>query len=257
MIEMPRKPRSAPARDDPLDIYSTWDVRVARVFYFSYILGTLITVIGIWGSILAALDPQVWKDYLALEAGFQVAIVAGFITGHLVILVLFYALFRGGILRMCRLLYKDRTIAKKYEDYTTLRWLMGIVLIGVYVTVVSVIIAVLTEDFVIYLEQLWLWMVEEFNIGNWILWIGIWIYIVVAFFFFMFVLWNHGVYVVLRQIKRIEEEEQIDRKIKEEEIRKMDTEGQQKEYERQTGKDAIYRGEETKGYKSWKKKMNL
>jgi len=134
---------------------------------------------------------------------------------------------------------------------------MGIVLIGAYVTVISVIIAVLTEDFVIYLEELWLWMVEEFNIGNWILWIGIWVYIVVAFFFFMFVLWNHGVYVVLRQIKKIEEEEQIDRKIKEEEVRKMDTEGQQKEYERQTGKDAIYRGEETKGYKSWKKKMNL
>ena len=73
----------------------------------------------------------------------------------------------------------------------------------------------------------------------------------------MFVIWNHGVYVVLRQIKKIEEEEQIDRKIKEDAIRKMDEEGKQKEYEKQTGKDAIYRGEETKGYKSWKKKMNV
>ena len=252
---MPR--RQAPTRDDPLDIYSTWDVRIARMFYYSNILATLITVIGIWGSILAALDPQVWEDYLSLEAGYQVAIVAGFITGHLVILVLFYALFRGGILRMCRLLYKDRTVAKKFEDYTTLRWLLGIVIIGLYVTIISVIIAILTEDFLVYLGELWIWMVDKFNIGNWILWIGLWIYIVIAFFFFMFVIWNHGVYVVLRQIKKIEEEEQIDRKIKEDAIRKMDEEGQQKEYEKQTGKDAIYRGEETKGYKSWKKKMNL
>lgn len=252
---MPR--RQAPTRDDPLDMYSTWDVRIARMFYYSNILATLVTVIGIWGSILAALDPQVWEDYLSLETGYQVAIVAGFITAHLVILVLFYALFRGGILRMCRLLYKDRTVAKKFEDYTTLRWLLGIVIIGLYVTIISVIIAILTEDFLIYLENLWIWMVEEFNIGNWILWIGLWIYIVIAFFFFMFVIWNHGVYVVLRQIKKIEEEEQIDRKIKEDAIRKMDEEGQQKEYEKQTGKDAIYRGEETKGYKSWKKKMNL
>jgi len=252
---MPR--RQAPTRDDPLDMYSTWDVRIARMFYYSNILATLITVIGIWGSILAALDPQVWEDYLSLEAGFQVAIVAGFITGHLVILVLFYALFRGGILRMCRLLYKDRTVAKKFEDYTTLRWLLGIVIIGLYVTIISVIIAILTEDFLVYLGELWIWMVDKFNIGNWILWIGLWIYIVIAFFFFMFVIWNHGVYVVLRQIKKIEEEEQIDRKIKEDAIRKMDEEGQQKEYEKQTGKDAIYRGEETKGYKSWKKKMNL
>ena len=252
---MPR--RQAPTRDDPLDMYSTWDVRIARMFYYSNIIATLITVIGIWGSILAALDPQVWEDYLSLEAGYQVAIVAGFITGHLVILVLFYALFRGGILRMCRLLYKDRTVAKKFEDYTTLRWLLGIVIIGLYVTIISVIIAILTEDFLVYLGELWIWMVDKFNIGNWILWIGLWIYIVIAFFFFMFVIWNHGVYVVLRQIKKIEEEEQIDRKIKEDAIRKMDEEGQQKEYEKQTGKDAIYRGEETKGYKSWKKKMNL
>ena len=252
---MPR--RQAPTRDDPLDMYSTWDVRIARMFYYSNILATLITVIGIWGSILAALDPQVWEDYLSLEAGYQVAIVAGFITGHLVILVLFYALFRGGILRMCRLLYKDRTVAKKFEDYTTLRWLLGIVIIGLYVTIISVIIAILTEDFLVYLGELWIWMVDKFNIGNWILWIGLWIYIVIAFFFFMFVIWNHGVYVVLRQIKKIEEEEQIYRKIKEDAIRKMDEEGQQKEYEKQTGKDAIYRGEETKGYKSWKKKMNL
>ena len=252
---MPR--RQAPARDDPLDMYSTWDVRIARMFYYSNILATLVTVIGIWGSILAALDPQVWEDNLSLETGYQVAIVAGFITGHAVILVLFYALFRGGILRMCRLLYKDRTVAKKFEDYTTLRWLLGIVIIGLYVTITSVIIAILTEDFLIYVENLWIWMVEEFNIGNWILWIGLWIYVVIAFFFFMFVIWNHGVYVVLRQIKKIEEEEQIDRKIKEDAIRKMDEEGQQKEYEKQTGKDAIYRGEETKGYKSWKKKMNL
>ncbi|MHA1468620.1 MAG: hypothetical protein ACTSP6_11170 [Promethearchaeota archaeon] len=252
---MPR--RQAPTRDDPLDMYSTWDVRIARIFYYSNILATLVTVIGIWGSILAALDPQVLEDYLSLETGFQVAIVAGFITAHLVILVLFYALFRGGILRMCRLLYKDRTVAKKFEDYTTLRWLLGIVIIGLYVTIISVIIAILTEDFLIYLENLWIWMVEEFNIGNWILWIGLWIYIVIAFFFFMFVIWNHGVYVVLRQIKKIEEEEQIDRKIKEDAIRKLDEKKKQKEYEKQTGKDAIYRGEETKGYKSWKKKMNL
>lgn len=254
---MARRPRSAPARDDPLDIYSTWDVRISRIFYYSCIIATLITVIGIWGSILAALDPQVWEDYLALETGYQVAIVAGFITGHAVILVLFYALFRGGILRMCRMLYKDRRVAKKYEDYTTLRWLMGVVLIGAYVTIISVIIAILTEDFLIYLKDLWVWMVETFNIGHWILWIGIWVYIVIAFFFFMFVIWNHGVYVVLRQIKKIEEEEAIDRKIKEDAIRKMDEKGQQKEYEKQTGKDAFYRGEETKGYKSWKKKMNI
>jgi len=255
---MARKPRSAPERDvDPLDIYSSWDVRIARIFYFTNLIATCVTIIGIWGSILGALDPQVWADYLALEVGYQVAIVAGFITGHLVIIVLFYALFRGGVVRMCRLLYKDRTVAKKYEDFTTLRWLMGIVLICAYVTIISLIIAVLSADILIYIEDLWVLMVETFNVGNWILWIGIWIYIVFAFFFFMFVLWNHGVYIVLRQIKRIEEEEAVDMQIRRETIQKMSPEDQQKEYKSETGKDAVYRGQDTRGYKSWKKKMGI
>lgn len=255
---MSRKPRSAPSRDsDPLDIYSTWDVRIARIFYFSNIIATVITVIGIWGSILAALDPKVWESYLALETGYQVAIVAGFITAHLIILVLFYALFRGGVLRMCRLLYKDRMVAKKYEDYTTLRWLMGVTLIGSYVTIISLIIALLPGGVLKYIGDVWIWMVKYFNVGNWILWLGIWIYIIVAFFFFMFVLWNHGVYVVLRQIKRIEEEDAVDLQIKKETLKKMSEEERQNEFKKQTGKDALYRGEETRSYKSWKKKMGI
>ncbi len=253
---MPRAARQAPTRDpDLLDIYSTWDVRIARVFYFSYIIATLITVLGIWGSIIGALDPQVWADYVALEPGYQVAIVAGFITGHLVILVLFYALFRGGILRMCRVLYKDRTVAKKYEDYSTLRYLMGITLLGVYITVIALIIAILPGGVLKYIEATWLWMVDTLNVGNWILWIGIWIYGIVAFFLILFILWNHGVYLVLKQIKKIEEEDVVDIEIRKETVQNMDEESRHREYKKETGKNAFYRGKETRGYRAWKKKM--
>jgi hypothetical protein len=251
-------PRRAPKRDvSALDEYSTWDVRIARMFYYANVSAAAIIVVGIWASILAALDPKVWEQYLALDAGYQVAIVAGFITGHLILLVLFYALFRGGIVRMCRVLYKDRLVAKKWEDYTTLRWLMGITLLGIYVTVISLIIGLLPGGFLGVIEALWLWAVESFNVGNWILWIGFVIYLIILFFFFMFVLWNHGVFVVLRQIKSIEEEEAIDMEIKKETLSKMGDEERQAEYERETGKNAIYRGKETKGYIAWKKKHGL
>ncbi len=253
---MPRAARQAPTREpDLLDVYSTWDVRIARVFYFANIIATIVTVLGIWGSIIAALDPQVWDDYVSLAPGYQVAIVAGFITGHLVILVLFYALFRGGILRMCRLLYKDRTVAKKYEDYSTLRYLMGITLLGVYITVISLIIALLPGGVLKYIEETMVWMVATFNAGNWILWIGVWIYIFVGFFLFLFILWNHGVYLVLKQIKKIEEEDVVDIEIKKETIQNMDEESRYNEYKKDTGKNAIYRGKETRGYRAWKKRM--
>ncbi|MHA1233102.1 MAG: hypothetical protein ACTSPQ_20950 [Candidatus Helarchaeota archaeon] len=70
-----------------------------------------------------------------------------------------------------------------------------------------------------------------------------------------FVLWNHGVFAVLKRVKRIEEEIEIEEEIKRDELKSLDEETLQKVYEKETGKRAIYRGKETKGYKSWKKKM--
>jgi hypothetical protein len=251
-------PRKAPSREvGPLDEYSTWDVRIARAFYYSFIASALIMVVGIWGTILSAIDPKVWEQYLALELGYQVAIVAGFITGHLILLVLFYALFRGGIVRMCGMIYKNRLVAKKWEDYTYLRWLMGITLLGIYVTVISLIIGFLPGGTLQFISDLWLWAVESFNVGHWILWTGFVVFLFVLFFFTMFILWNHGVYIVLRQVKKIEEEEVIDTEIKRDSLQKMSEEEKQVEYKKETGKVAVYRGKETKGYSSWKKKYGI
>ena len=251
-------PRRAPSRETgPLDEYSTWDVRIARAFYYSFIASALIMIVGIWGTILSAIDPKVWEQYLALDLGYQVAIVAGFITGHLILLVLFYALFRGGIVRMCRIIYKNRLVAKKWEDYTYLRWLMGITLLGIYVTVISLIIGFLPGGTLKFISDLWLWAVENFNVGHWILWTGFVVFLFVLFFFVMFILWNHGVYVVLRQVKQIEEEEVIDTQIKKDSLQKMSEEEKQAEYKKETGKIAVYRGKETRAYKSWKKKYGI
>jgi hypothetical protein len=251
-------PRRAPSRETgPLDEYSTWDVRIARAFYYSFIASALIMIIGIWGTILSAIDPEVWEQYLTLDLGYQVAIVAGFITGHLILLVLFYALFRGGIVRMCKMIYKNRLVAKKWEDYTYLRWLMGITLVGIYVTVISLIIGFLPGGTLKFISDLWLWAVENFNVGHWILWTGFVVFLFVFFFFVMFILWNHGVYVVLRQVKQIEEEEVIDTEIKRDSLEKLSEEEKQAEYKKETGKIAVYRGKETRGYKSWKKKYGI
>jgi hypothetical protein len=251
-------PRRAPSREpDPLDEYSTWDVRVARAFYYSFIASALIMVIGIWGLILSGVDPEIWKQYLALDAGFQVAIIAAFVTGHLILLVLFYAMFKGGIVRMCRTIYKNRTVAKKWEDYTYLRWLMGITILGIYVVVISLIIGFLPGGTIAFLNELTIWAIENFNVGHWILWIGFCVFLVVLFFFVMFWVWNHGVYIVLRNIKKIEEEEVIDTEIKRETLKKMSEEERRAEYKKETGKDAAYRGKDTRGYKNWKKKYGV
>lgn len=255
---MPRKSRKAPEKgEDPFDIYSTWDVRVARMFYWSFMISTGIIFGGIIVTILLAIDPKIWEAYAALDVGYQVAIVAGIITGFLLLIVLFYALFHGGILRMCRLIYKNRLLSKKYEDFTSLRWLMGITLIGLYVTIIALIIGLLPGGVLQVVADAWKWAVENFNSGHWILWLGFVVFLVVGFFFVMFILWNHAVYLVLRRVKRIKEEEEIVTEMKRESVQKMDEDARQKEYKKQTGKVATYRGRPTRGYRNWKKKMGV
>ena len=253
---MPRKPRKAPDRqEDPLDIYSTWDVRVARLFYYSFVIATIIIMTGTYVTFLIGIPVNIWTWYVNLELAYQIAIWGAIITAHVLVLVFFYAAFRGGMYRMCRILFKNRKIAKKYEGKNLLRWLVGVLLLGIYFTVFAIIIGIMTADFWDLIAGLWRWMVENFNAGHWILWIGVVVFCVVLFFFLMFVIWNHLVYLFLQVIVREKEKEEVDIQIKQERIQKMSEEERMKEYTKDTGRAATIRGRETRAYKSWKKKM--
>ena len=103
--------------------------------------GTLGTFGGVFTpSILTILGIILFLrlGYVVGNAGLARAlIIIGIVAGHLFLLVLFYTLFRGGILKLCRRLFKDRVLAKKYEDYTTLRLLLAVTLIVIYIFIIS------------------------------------------------------------------------------------------------------------------------
>jgi hypothetical protein len=183
-------------------------------------------------------------------------IIVGIVVLHLFLLVLFYVLFRGGILKLCQRLFKDRVLAKKYEDYTTLRLLIAVTLIGVYAFLITLLAVILPYTFFPNLiAELWHYVLTHFNPGEWVLFIGVILFVIVMLVYIAFVLWNHGVFSVLKRVKRIEEEMEVEEEIKREELKGADDETLQRVYEKQTGKSAIYRGKETRGYKSWKKNM--
>ncbi len=252
---MPRPPRSAPIRDyKPLDEFSSWDIRIAKCIYYGYLISTVVTVFGIWGSIIGAIPIEQWEVYMALPPGIQIAIVVGTITAHLFVVVLFYSLYRGGTTRMCKIIFKDRLVAKKWEDYWTLRMLVAVTLVGAYVTIIALILGLLPLAFFKSIAALFEWMVANFNFGNWALYVGLVMLLGVAIVFFGFVLWNHGVYAVLKRVKTIEEQDEVKDRIKTEELTNADETTRRKEYTKETGKPALYRGKETQGYMEWKKK---
>ncbi len=253
---MPRGARKAPDRlPDPLDAYSTWDLRIAKVIYYGLILATAVLVLGIWAVILTFLFAGgAWEFFIGLELGFQIAIIAGAVTGHLFLLVLFYTLFRGGMVKLCNVLFKDRRLAKKWEDYSTLRLLIGVALFGLYITILALLIGLLPATFWNALWSLWQTMIHNWGPGLWILWVGGMIFLIVGIIFVGFVLWNHGVFWVLKHVKTIEDEMEVDERIKKEALKEMDDRTLQSVYKKETGKKAIHRGKETRGYIEWKKK---
>ncbi|NVM17592.1 MAG: hypothetical protein HWN80_07735 [Candidatus Lokiarchaeota archaeon] len=254
---MPRKSRKAPTRDaDPLDQYSTWDLRIAKTIYYSIIIASAVTILGIWLTIIGWLvESGRWEIVMGWGPGAGALIIVGIIVLHLFLLVLFYVLFRGGILRLCQRLFKDRVLAKKYEDYTTLRLLIAVTLISVYIFLITLIVVILPSFFWEVVANFWINIVFKFNPGEWVLFVGIILFVIVMLIYIGIVLWNHGVFSVLKRVKRIEEEMEVEEEIKREELKGADDETLQKIYEKQTGKNAIYRGKETRGFKSWKKNM--
>ncbi|MHA2181322.1 MAG: hypothetical protein ACXAAH_07855 [Promethearchaeota archaeon] len=256
---MPRASRKAVDREPhPLDAYSTWDIRFAKVIYYGFILASVVLVLGIWAFILTIIVPGgLFAVFLSLELGFQIAIIAGAVTGHLFLLVLFYTLFRGGMVRLCQTLFKDRLVAKKWEDYYGLRMLVGVSLIGLYVTILSLLIGLLPTVFFNTIGDLFLWMFNLQQAKYWILWIGFMILILVGIIFLGLALWNRGVFWVLSHVKEIEEEIEIEEQIKKEAIRDSDERTLRAIYKKESGQKAIYRGKETKGYQEWKQKLNV
>jgi len=254
---MPRKSRKAPTREaDPLDQYSTWDLRIAKTIYYSIIIASAVTILGIWLTIIGWLvETGKWDDLAELGIGFVALLIVGIVVLHLFLLVLFYVLFRGGILKLCQRLFKDRVLAKKYEDYTTLRLLIAVTLVGVYIFLITLLIVILPSFFLELVANLFTYIWTHFNLGEWVLFVGIMLFVIVMLVYIAFVLWNHGVFAVLKRVKRIEEEMEVEEEIKREELKGADEETLQKIYGKQTGKKALYRGKETKGFKAWKRNM--
>jgi len=253
---MPRKSRKAPTRAaDPLDEYSTWDLRIAKTIYYSIILASAVTILGIWLTIIGWLVVTGrWDIVAGWGPGAVALIIVGIIVLHLFLLVLFYVLFRGGILKLCQRLFKDRVLAKKYEDYTTLRLLIAVTLISIYIFLITLLVVILPSFFWELVANFWAYVLT-LNPGEWVLFIGIMLFTIVMVIYIGLVLWNHGVFAVLKRVKRIEEEYEVEEEIKKDELKGADEETLQKLYNKQTGKKAIYRGKETKAYKSWKKSM--
>ncbi len=249
-----RRARKAPRiEEDPLHKYSRWDIRIAQAFYYAILACSVLTFIGIWlGIFKVLLTAGVIEQIFRWGPAYVAGLIAGIVTGHLLIVVLFYALFRGGILRLCEILFKDRVVAKKFEDFVMLRILIGILILGGLTTIFFLLLGLVEP-----IPQLILAALKELfwhlKIWKWFFDLGIVGFIIIGVLILIFIFWNHGVFFIVGRIKEIEEEVEVDERLKKDRLKEADEKTLQKIYKKDTGKKPIYKGQETKGYIEWKK----
>jgi len=253
-----RRSRRAPKlAEDPLHKYSRWDIAIAETFYIAIIICTIFVVIGVWVYIIKNMIEQgLFQELLDLHVGYIIAIITGIVTGHLLLIVLFYAAFRGGMVSMCKALFKDRDVAKKYEDYALLRWLIGVVIIGAVITIFFLLLGFIPE-LSEAIKEGFRFLFGHRIVWRWIVSMGAFGFICIIIVFLIFVFWNHGVYFIVKHIKRVEEEVEVEERIRREELKEMSEKQLRKAYKRETGNNAMYKGKETKGYIEWKAKYNI
>ncbi|MBA7650412.1 hypothetical protein ES703_58216 [subsurface metagenome] len=58
------------------------------------------------------------------------------------------------------------------------------------------------------------------------------LFVIVMLVYLGFAIWNHGVFIVLKRVKRIEEEDEIEEEIRREELKGEDDESLYKIYEK-------------------------
>jgi hypothetical protein len=249
-----RRARRAPSlAEDPLHKYSRWDKAIAKTFYFAIIVCTIFIVIGIWVYIIKEMIEQgLFQELLNLHIGYIIGIITGIVTGHVLLIVLFYAAFKGGLLSLCRALFKDREVAKKYEDFAVLRWLIGVLILGAAISIFFILLGFVPELANAIKEGI-LFLFGHKVVWRWIVNIGVFGFIWIIIIFLVFVFWNHGVYFIVKHIKQIEEEEEVEERIRRERLKDMSEKELRKAYKKETGKKAMYKGKETKGYMQWKK----
>ncbi|TFF90270.1 MAG: hypothetical protein EU548_03865 [Promethearchaeota archaeon] len=253
-----RRARRAPRiEEDPLHKYSRWDIRIAQGFYYTILLCSVLTVIGIWLYIFwKLLSLGLIEDIFTLHPAYVGGIIAGAVTGHLLLLVLFYALFKGGILRLCQLLFKDRAVAKKFEDFALLRILIGVLVLGGMTTIFFILLGVIREIPQLIIEA-FIYLFWHLSLWKWFFDLGLVGFVFIGVIILIFVFWNHGVFFIVGRIKEIEEEVEVEERLRKERLKEADEKTLQKIYKKETGKKAIYKGQETKGYIEWKKENNL
>lgn len=194
--------------ENPKEIeYSSNQKAVGELFYIFMVISCIGIIIGIVWSILDFVMPLGKFDlFLALNLGYQITIIAGFLAAIFFLLIFFFGLFKKGAKGVLRFLFRERELEEKYRNRLDVKIAAGGLLLSIMAVVIGVIIAI-SQDIVLGggsspLSSIFL----SFTAGNWVLAGSLAFLALVGLTLFLIFFWKNGNYAIMKIVGILEKE---------------------------------------------------
>ncbi|MCJ7649780.1 MAG: hypothetical protein MUP85_14285 [Candidatus Lokiarchaeota archaeon] len=180
---------------------------VGELFYIFMVISCIGIVIGLVWSILDFIMPLGKFDlFLALNLGYQITIVAGFLAALFLLLIFFFGLFKKGAKGVLRFLFKERELEEKYKNRVDVKIAAGGLLISIMAIIVGLIFAIAQDIIVGSGSSPLAGLFTDFSAGNWVLFGSLAFLALVGLTLFLIFFWKNGNYAIMRIVGILEKE---------------------------------------------------
>jgi hypothetical protein len=173
---------------------------IGELFYIFIVIACLITVTGgIWSIFDYIMPTGKFDVFMLLNLGYQIAIIAGFLAGLFFLLIFFFGLFKKGRKWVLMFTFNLKEIEEKYKNRLDVKIAAGGLLLSLMAIIIGIMIAVIQEilggsSSVSPFSGL----LASFTSGNWILFTGVSVFLVLAVTLFLIYFWKNGYYLILK-----------------------------------------------------------
>ena len=187
--------------------YSSNQKAVGELFYIFMVISCIGIVIGLVWSIFDFVMPLgKFVLFLALNLGYQIAIVAGFLAALFLLLIFFFGLFKKGAKGVLRFLFRERALEERYRNRIDVKIAAGGLLISIMAIIVGIIFAIVQDIALGSGSSPMAGLFSEFSAGNWVLFGSLSFLALVGLTLFLIFFWKNGNYAIMKIVGILEKE---------------------------------------------------
>ncbi len=181
---------------------------IALVFFIIIVIATIVSLGGVVWTIADFFIGTTgkWEQFLALNLGWQIAIIGGLLAGLFFLLIFFFGLFRKTSRSLIHFIYKKRELEEQYKNRTDVKiaaWGLLISLIGI---IGGAVFAILWDIFTSGTGDPSIILTLLGSTGPRVLFIGVGLFMLVGITLGLIYFWRNGYYLILKLLGGLEKE---------------------------------------------------